>query len=818
MTKTAKKKIKELKPRALYRPCDPKALAFKTTNDLEPFDGILGQERAVDAIEFGSSAPTDGFNLFLFGPPGTGKFDIIQSYLKDKAKVAQAPPDWIYVNNFSDNHKPVALSLPAGRGPALKNAIHQLIDDIRASVTSVFESEDYRNRRQVLEDNFRENQQLAFDTLSKKAKAKDVALIMTQNGFALAPTRGGKVINPEVFNALGKTERALWQTNIKALEQELEAVIAAIPRRAKELRTNLRNMNREVTAFAVDSHVGELRAQFSDVPDVLAHIDAMRTDLIDNIRHVLGLEDDDGHAGGEQPINGAGGSAQGLGRYDVNVMVCNDPENGAPIIHEDHPTLGNLIGRIEHIEHMGALLTDFRMIKPGALHQALGGYIILDARQVLIQPFAWEALKRALKSGCIKTESPGKFLSIISTVSLEPEPIELDLKVVLIGERMLYYLLDAYDPEFSELFKVGADFDDRTDRTPQSESQFARLIATLAQKETLRPFQRDAVARIIEHSARLSGDSERLSLELAKIRDLMREADWIADKENAKVVKRTHFQKALDAVIRRKDRIRERSNEAIERGDILIDSEGEVVGQINALSVLQIGGYAFGRPTRITARTWMGKGRVIDIEREVEMGGPTHSKGVLILSSFLSSHFVPGMPLALSASLVFEQSYGGVDGDSASSTELYALLSSLSGMPLKQSLAVTGSVNQHGQVQAIGGVNEKIEGFFDICKGRGLNGEQGVLIPSANVKHLMLRDDVVAAVRDGSFHIYPVQSIAEGIEILTGMPAGLRDANGAFPDNTLYHAVEQRLSGFAEAIRDFQKSDGTENDKEVDKT
>lgn len=800
-------KARSLKPSQLYRPCDPSALAFKTTDEVDTISGALGQERAMEAIRFGSATHAEGFNLFLYGPPGTGKFDIVNQFLSKKAGREETPDDWVYVNNFSDSHKPIAMSLPSGFGPELKRAVHQAVDDIRAAVVSIFESEDYRNRHQTLEESYRQDQQQAFDILSEKAAKKNVALMMTPGGFALAPTKDGKVVNPEVFAKLKERDRERWQTNIRELEQELEAIIATIPRRTKELRQKLQEMNREVTAYVVDSHMADLLAGFEGLPQVSVFVDAMRADLIDNIRTVLGME---GGTSSEETqhtpnMNGNGGTAIGFGRYGVNVVVSNAPNYGAPVVHEDHPTLGNLIGRIEHVEHMGVLLTDFRMIKPGAFHRAVGGYLVLDARQVLIQPFAWEALKRTIRSGCIKTESPGKYLTVISTVSLEPAPIRHGVKVILLGDPMMYYLLSAYDPEFPELFKVGADFDSRMERSRKTEKRFAECVAMLAKKHGMLAFERTAVARVIEYSAREAGDSERLSLELAKIKDLMHEADWIAGEANSKRVKRIHVEQALAATRHRKDRIRERSQEAIQRSDILIDTSGKKVGQINALSVLQIGGYSFGRPTRITARTWMGKGRVIDIEREVELGGSLHSKGVLILSSYLSSHFVPGTPLALAASLVFEQTYGGVDGDSASSTELYALISSLSEIPISQSLAVTGSVNQHGLVQAIGGVNEKIEGFFDTCTERGLNGEQGVLIPSSNVKHLMLRSDVVEAVRKGMFNIYPIKTIAEGIERLTGVPAGARGANGRFRKGTVFAAVEDRLLGLADSFRHFSK-------------
>jgi len=510
----------------------------------------------------------------------------------------------------------------------------------------------------------------------------------------------------------------------------------------------------------------------------------------------------------------AHGHANGFKRYAVNVVVSNEDGDGAPVIYEDNPTLSNLIGRVEHISEMGALVTDFTLIKAGALHRANGGYLILDVLKVLTNPLSWDALKRALKAGKIRIESPGQMLSLISTVSLEPADIPLKAKVVLCGEPLIYYLLSSYDPEFSTLFKVAADFEDEIARDGGKETLFARQLATMIRREKLRSLDRGAVARVIEHSARLAGDAEKLSIDLRAIAALVREADFYAGEAGSAVTRAVQVQQAIDAQIRRADRLRERSYEMIQRGFVLLDTDGAEVGQVNGLSVLQLGSFAFGRPSRITARVRMGAGKVIDIEREVELGGPLHSKGVLILSAYLASHFAADRPLSLSASLVFEQSYGGVEGDSASSAELYALLSALSDVPIRQNLAVTGSVNQNGRVQAIGGVNEKIEGFFDICRQRGLTGDQGVLIPAVNRKHLMLRQDVVDAVAEERFAIYPVESIDEGIELLTGRPAGVRGADGKFPEGSVNRLVEDRLTAFAEARRRFGAHDGEAGRKE----
>ncbi len=495
-------------------------------------------------------------------------------------------------------------------------------------------------------------------------------------------------------------------------------------------------------------------------------------------------------------------------RYLVNVLVDHGRSTGAPVVYEDLPSVHNLVGRIEHVSQLGALITDFNLIKPGALHRANGGYLLVDARKLLLQPFAWEELKRTLRSGEIRIESLAQMLSLVSTVSLEPEPIPLEVKVALYGEPLLYYLLSTLDPDFAELFKVAADFADQTDRSAESTRLYARLVATVAHKEGLRAFDRHAVARIVEHAARLAGDAEKLSTHMGSVANLLREADYWATEAGHEAVTAADVQRAIDAKIHRSDRLRERIQEEIRRGTILIDTRGETVGQVNGLSVLQLGDYAFGRPSRITARVRMGRGEVLDIERQVELGGPIHSKGVLILSSFLAARYAAERPLSLSASLVFEQSYGGVEGDSASAAELFALLSALADVPVRQDLAVTGSVNQHGKVQAIGGVNEKIEGFFDLCHAEGLTGTQGVLIPASNVKHLMLRRDVVEAADKGEFHVYAIDDVDQGMEVLTGQPAGLREADGWLPVGSVNRRVEARLASFAEKARRFAADGG----------
>jgi lon-related putative ATP-dependent protease len=787
-----------LAPEQLYRACAPEALHFETTRDLESSPTVVGQDRALEALAFGTRIDQPGYNLFALGAPGTGKHTTILAELRARAASQPAPEDWVYVHNFNDPQRPRAIALPPGMAVQRREAMSRLIDELRSAIPAAFESQDYQGRREAIDEEYRERQEQASEALREKAEAKGIAVIRTPTGFGMTPVRKGKLLGPEEFEKLPEKEQEEIKKHIEALQAELEELIRLGPRWDKERRERVRELNEQVTGFTVGHPIEELREKFAALPAVCEHLEAVRVDLIDNVHGLIEAERRGGKPGGSPPSDGAG-----FGRYQINMLVGAERHDGAPVVHEDHPTLGNLIGRVEHVPHMGTLVTDFTMIKPGALHRANGGCLLIDARSLLLQPYAWEALKRALRSGRISIESLASMLDLVSTVTLEPEPIPLKVKVVLVGERLLFYLLGHYDPEFPEMFKVAADFEDTMPRGEGGEAAFARMLATIADREKLLPFTRDAVARVVEHGSRLAGDAEKISLHLRVVADLMREADYHAREGQADRVEREHVRRAIATRERRLDRIRERALEATLRGTLLIDSDGEAVGRVNGLSVLEFGEFAFGRPVRITARVRLGTGEVVDIEREVELGGALHSKGVLILSGYLAGHFLPEQPLSVSASLVFEQSYGGVEGDSASSAELYALLSALAQLPLRQSLAVTGSINQHGDVQAIGGVNEKIEGFFDLCKARGLTGSQGVLIPRANVPHLMLREEVVEACREGRFHVHPVGNVSEGIELLSGLPAGARGTDGEFPRDSVFGRVEARLKAFAEARRSF---------------
>ncbi|MGA2882743.1 MAG: ATP-binding protein [Bryobacteraceae bacterium] len=789
---------KSLQPEVLFRRCDPSEFKFDTTADLEDLAEFVGQDRALEAVQFGVGIRRQGFNLFLLGPAGTGKYASLRSFLEKRAVEEPKPHDWCYINNFESAEKPRALKLPPGRGVPLRDDMHQLVDTLRSAIPSAFETDSYRARKQVIEQEIKDRQEKAFEEIQQEASQKDVVLLRTPTGLILAPARKGEVITREAFEQLPEAEHQQIDKTISELQEKLQAILQQVPKWQQEAREKVRALNDEVAAFAVGHLIEDLRKKYLDLPEVVSFLDEVQEDVIGNVDEFL--------TPSEHPLAAMMGmflprAPKGptfFRRYQVNVLVDHSADRGAPVVYEDHPTHQNLVGTIEYIAQMGALSTDFDLIRAGALHRANGGYLILDAYKLLVQPYAWEALKRSLHSSQIRIESLGQMIGLASTVTLEPQSIPLNVKVVLIGERLLYYLLSSLDSEFGELFKVAADFEERMDRSADTHLLYARLIGTIARQEALLPFDRGAVGRVIEQSSRLAGDAQKILAHRRTLTDLLREADYWAREAARTPVTADDVQRAIDAQVRRVDRLRDRLLEQFLEGTILVDTEGERVGQVNGLSVLQLADFAFGHPSRITARIRLGKGEVIDIEREVELSGPIHSKGVLILSGFLGARYAPDHPLSLSASLVFEQSYGAVEGDSASSAELYALLSSLSGLPLKQSIAVTGSVNQHGQIQAIGGVNEKIEGFFDLCKGRGHLDGRGVVIPSSNIRHLMLRREVVDAVQVGKFRIYAVETIDEGIEILTGVPAGERDASGKFPEGSVNQKVESRLIELAE--------------------
>jgi lon-related putative ATP-dependent protease len=769
--------------------CNPDELRFRSTEELAELDVILGQERALEAIRFGLAVDRPGYNLFALGASGIGKHSTVMRQLQRRAAQAAVPPDLCYVANFDEPTRPHLLRLPAGRGAELRRDMQHLVEELVGTLPAAFESDEFKARLRQIDQRFEQQQAEAIQALRDKSEAQQVKLFEQPGEFTFAPLHQGQVLDMPSFSALPEAERKAIEDKVSVLQAELTEILEEkVPQWQKERRSAIRSLRHETTRTLVRQLLAGLRTQHADLPQVIDYLDSLEREVIHRARDFLQRE-------GAEAV--AAGDLSAYRNYQVNLLVDHSASQGAPVIIEDNPSHMALIGRVEHQAQFGALVTDFSLIRPGALHKANGGYLVIDAQKLLTQPFAWEGLKRTLRTHELRIESLGQAWSLISTVSLEPEPLPLDVKIVLEGDRLLYYLLQAYDPEFPELFKVAADFEDRIERTPENTDSFARLLATLVRKEGLRPFDRTAVAALIDHSGRLAADGRKLSTHMRDILDLMQEADFFADEARQPQVRASEVERALQARIQRADRVRDQLQEEIRRDILAITTTDKRVGQVNGLTVLETGSFSFGLPTRITATTRLGEGEVIDIAREVELGGPVHSKGVFILASFLGARYAQNFPLSLSASLTFEQTYSEVEGDSASLAELCALLSSLSALPLRQSLAVTGSVDQHGRVQAVGGINEKIEGFFDVCAQRGLSGDQGVLIPASNVQHLMLRKDVVDAAHAGQFHVYAIDTVDSAMQVLCGLPAGRMGRKGEFPTRSVNGRVQQRLAEFA---------------------
>ncbi len=811
---------------ALWRRCDPAALPFETTSDIEPLAEIVGQPRAIEAVRFGIDIDQHGYNVFALGPPGVGKLSLVRQFLQTRAAGEPTPSDWCYVNNFDEPHKPRALQLPPGQGRKLGKDMEALVEDATGALNAAFESDGYQQRQQDLQQQFADQQKSSFERIQEEAKQKGLAVIQAPQGLGILPLdENDKPMSPKRIEKLSDEDRAELEQRAEQLQQHMQGILQEAPRMQRRVRQQLKELNEEVAAEALGPLIDDLKRAYADVDGVEAYLDAVRQDMIDNAEAILKVQqaaqeptgDAADQAGGpsgaagqvQPPVPPAMAAAALLRQYRVNVLVSHDHDGGAPLVYEDHPNYPNLLGRVEHMVQMGALVADFNLIKPGALHRANGGYLVLDAHKLLMAPQLWEGLKRALRAEEIRIESLYESIGLIQTVSLEPEPIPLRVKVVVMGRPILYHLLREFDEEFAELFKVAADFDTEMD-WDESPDLYAHLIATLVHKDGLRPFDRTAVARVIEQSARFAEDTRKLSVHMRSVADLLHEASHWAAQAGSDTVGAEHVDRAIDAQIFRFDRVAERLREAIGRGLLLIDTDGAAVGQINGLAVMKVGDLMFGRPSRITARVRVGAGKVIDIEREVDLAESTHSKGVLILSGFLAARYARRQPLALSASLVFEQSYGQIGGDSASLAELLALLSGIADVPLRQDLAVTGSVNQHGMVQAIGAVNEKIEGFYDVCNARGLTGRQGVVIPASNAQHLMLRRDVVEAVDAGRFGVHTVETVDDAVDLMTELSPGQADAEGRYPPDSFNGRVAAVLETFARQRRQFAPGEAKE--------
>jgi len=809
MSPEAARNAQRLPPDALRWTCDPAELEFESTGELPKEAAIVGQARGVHALQFGLGIDQPGYNIFVSGPPGTGRSSYSRLEIERLAQTHPVPPDWCYVRNFDAGDQPIAISLPPGEGATFRGRLAEAIAEVRAGLRRAFASEAYERERAEVARRYEQQLGDVMQQLDTQAKSRGLTLQRTPTGIITIPVDlQGRPISQEVFQALPEAERERITSRMKALEESM----AEAQRRARvverEGREALRDFDAATARGVIDSPIAPLKEQYRDHPKVVAFLDAVERDMLAHLTELRAAGDEEA---GEQPRPELPFPRRDpYVRYQVNLLVDHRETHGAPVIIETNPTYYNLIGKAEYRAEFGALVTDFTMIKPGALHRANGGYLILQARDVLTNPLAYDGLKRALRDRAIRIEPLGEASGLLPAATLRPDPIPLDVKVVLIGTPEVYHLLYAHDEEFEKLFKIRADFDVVIDRTPDALRDYARAIAAICHRTGACHFDASGVAAVLEHSARLASNQDKLSTRFNEVVEIIYEATAWARETHSELVSREHVRRAVEEKAYRSNLLEERIREWIAKGVILVDTEGAVTGQINGLSVLQLGDYTFGQPSRITARAYVGGRGVVNIERESQMSGRVHSKGVFVLSSFVASRFAQEHPLSLSASLTFEQLYSDVDGDSASSTELYALLSELAGLPIDQGIAVTGSVNQMGEIQPIGGVNEKIEGFYYTCKVKGMTGRQGVIIPHQNVRDLMLREEVVDAVREGRFHVWAVRTVDEGIEILTGTSAGRRDGEGHFPDDSVNGRVARRLADLARRFREFTPGAGPE--------
>jgi len=777
--------------------CDPDLFDFETTAELPDLDYAIGQQRALRSIEFGLGMEETGFNLFISGETGTSRTSTIRNILKKRVKTEPQPSDWVYVNNFKDSDSAVSLALPAGMGSELAADMKVLVDAFRTDIPKALESPEYEARRAEILEEYQKNNNELFQTLEKEAGKHGFALQRTVSGLVIVPQKEGRNYTQEEYEGLSDKKREKLDQTGKKLTERLNEVLRKVRDNEKLTKEALAQADRDLGMSCLGHRLGPLREKYAGLDKVLTYLAAVQEDILNN------LEDFKPQSAQPQ-IPGIKMSRQEptFERYEVNLLVDNRHTEGAPVVFESNPTYNNLFGRIEHVmQYGGVAVTDFTMIRAGALHRANGGYLVIDAREVLINPFVWDALKRCIRTGDIRIEDVLEQYRFMTMVTLKPEAVPMQTKIIMIGTPWIYYLLFYMDPDYRKFFKVKAEFDSRVARTPEVMHDYALFVATHCRCENLLHFDRSGIARLLEYTARMVEDQHKLSSQFMEISDFIREASFWAHKDGHMLVTGEDVLRAAEEKRYRVNRIEERVHELYEDGSIMVDTDNAVVGQINGLSVIGLGDHTFGRPSRITARVYNGQAGMVNIEREVKLSGPIHDKGVMILTGYLGGTFATEHPLSLSASICFEQSYDGIEGDSASSTELYALLSALSGVPIDQGIAVTGSVNQRGMIQPIGGVNYKVEGFFAVCRSQGLTGRQGVLIPRANERHLMLNDEVAGAVEAGQFHIWSVETIEQGVEILTGMPAGQRDRHGRFPKKTVFHLVAKRLAEMAERMQ-----------------
>ncbi len=784
----------------LYRECDVAGFPFRTTGEIPSLDRIIGQPRALSAIEFGLNLQCAGFNIYVLGESGTGKSSAIRTFIGEKAAGEPVPPDWCYVNNFRDPGEPLAVSLEPGQGQVFRKEMEELVSALQEEIPKLFDSKEYKRERDRIVEALNEARKELFTQLEKEAEGKGFNIRAAMGEFSLvAVGKGGEPITEEEFRSLDEETRLRIRENGKIVRERLEDVLRTLKREEKATRERIAEMERTAALSVLKYLVEEVRGKFPGNAKLSAYLDAVQEDVLRTLSDFKSA----GEEGETPPVPFLKIPKQepSFARYTVNVLVDNGERQGSPCVFVNNPTYYNLFGRIEHRFQMGVALTDFTMIRAGALHKANGGYLVVNALDLLRNIFSYDALKRAIKNSEARIEDVWEQYRLMTTSTMKPEPIPLHAKVILIGSPEIYYLLFNLDEEYRELFKVKADFENRMDRTRENVDRYAAFVATKGKEEKLRPFDRSAVGKVVEIGSRIADHQGKITTRFSDIANLLREADYWAGKEGAPGVTGEHVEKAWDMRVYRHAAIEDRLKEVVEEGTLLVRTEGAAVGQVNGLSVIDLGDYSFGKPSRISAAVHAGKGGILNLERETKLSGKIHDKAVLILTNYLGRTFGERRPMNLSASIAFEQLYGIVEGDSATCAEVYALLGAVSGLPLRQEIAVTGSMDQYGEVQPVGGVNEKVEGFFDLCRARGLTGTQGVILPSRNLLHLMLKKEVREAVREGRFHLWAIDRVEEGVEVLSGIPAGERDAEGRFPEGSFFRAVDDRLEELREAVR-----------------
>jgi len=801
----------KLEAKQLRRFVDPLGFEFETTEDIIPLEGIIGQERAVKATEFALSIKRSGYNLFMSGLTGTGKTRYIKSKLKDFAQKEKTPEDICYVYNFRKTSHPICITLPCGKGQEFKTDMEDLVGDLQEAITKVFAGDEYEESKTQFLKDYQNEKQKIIQELHKFAEEKGFILKYANSGYLSIPVHEGKQLNADEYDNLEPSVKDIFEKNTYEVQEKALEVVKIIQQLEKNVKEKIKKLQNEMAIFAIGHLIKNLQDKYSKINRIQTYLKNIQNDILQNLEDFIDSEEDDKSP---FPWLKKGGKEGLLLKYQVNVLVDNSECKGAPVIFEFNPTYHNLVGRIEYVNELGAVTTDYTKIKPGALHKANGGYLVLQAKDVLTNPFAWEGLKRVLKTQELTIEDIREQYGAVSIASLKPEPTKIDVKIIILGNPYLYQLLYSQDEDFRKFFKIKADFDSDMDLNYDSMSKMAAFISSHCLQEKLKHFDRTGIAKVIEYSTRLAGHQNKLTTRFNELVEILYEADVYAAIDNSQYVTSEHVERAFREKKYRSNRYEEKIQEMFEQGKLLITLEGDIIGQINGLAVVNIGDYAFGKPNRITAATYMGRSGVINIEREIDLSGSIHDKGLLILIGYLGEKFAQDRPLALSASLCFEQLYGGIDGDSASSTELYVLLSSLAEVPIKQGIAVTGSVNQKGEIQPVGGITEKIEGFYAICNLKGLTGDQGVIIPEQNISDLMLNSEVIEAVENGKFHIYAVQNIDEGIEILSGVPAGKKDKQGNYAKGTIYYLVEQKLKKYSKSYIEIKK-DSEEPTKEL---